>query len=162
MRIIGIDASTNKTGISCFEGSTYKEHVLIDLHKIKDSNIRVSQMIRQIKQQLDKYSPDLIVMEECLMTTNIKVVKLLSYLAGAIISWADDNNAEFKFQLPTEWRKRVGIIQGPKTKREQLKADAIAMVKEKFNIDVTDDEAEGILIAYSMFCKNDVDGIDIE
>lgn len=162
MRVCGIDASTNKTGVSLFIDGEYSGHMLIDLHKIKDSNIRVPKMMKEIKGVLDYYEPDIIVMEECLLKTNIATVKLLSYLAGAIISWAADNQVEFRFQLPTEWRKRVKIVQGPKTPRDKLKQEAIDMVKEKFGIDVTDDEAEAVLIAHSVFCGVKSKDIDIE
>lgn len=162
MRVCGIDASTNKTGISLFIDGEYSGHMLIDLHKIKDSNIRVPKMMQEIKNILDYYKPDIIVMEECLLKTNIATVKLLSYLAGAIISWAADNQVKFRFQLPSEWRKRVKIVQGPKTPREKLKQEAIDMVKEKFGIDVTDDEAEAVLIAHSVFCGVKSKDIDIE
>lgn len=162
MRVCGIDASTNKTGVSLFIDGEYSGHMLIDLHKIKDSNIRVPKMMKEIKGVLDYYEPDIIVMEECLLKTNIATVKLLSYLAGAIISWAADNQVEFRFQLPSEWRKRVEIVQGPKTPRDKLKQEAIDMVKEKFGIDVTDDEAEAVLIAHSVFCGVKSKDIDIE
>nr|DAG47871.1 MAG TPA: Holliday junction resolvasome, endonuclease subunit [Caudoviricetes sp.] len=162
MRVCGIDASTNKTGVSLFIDGEYSGHMLIDLHKIKDSNIRVPKMMKEIKDVLDYYEPDIIVMEECLLKTNIATVKLLSYLAGAIISWAADNQVEFRFQLPSEWRKRVEIVQGPKTPRDKLKQEAIDMVKEKFGIDVTDDEAEAVLIAHSVFCGVKSKDIDIE
>lgn len=162
MRVCGIDASTNKTGVSLFIDGEYSGHMLIDLHKIKDSNIRVPKMMKEIKDVLDYYEPDIIVMEECLLKINIATVKLLSYLAGAIISWAADNQVEFRFQLPSEWRKRVEIVQGPKTPRDKLKQEAIDMVKEKFGIDVTDDEAEAVLIAHSVFCGVKSKDIDIE
>lgn len=162
MRVCGIDGSTNKTGVSLFIDGEYSGHMLIDLHKIKDSNIRVPKMMKEIKGVLDYYQPDIIVMEECLLKTNIATVKLLSYLAGAIILWAADNEVEFRFQLPSEWRKRVKIVQGPKTPRDKLKQEAIDMVKEKFGIDVTDDEAEAILIAHSVFCGVESKDIDIE
>lgn len=162
MRVCGIDASTNKTGVSLFIDGEYSGHMLIDLHKIKDSNVRVPKMMKEIKNVLDYYEPDIIVMEECLLKTNIATVKLLSYLAGAIISWAADNQVEFRFQLPSEWRKRVEIVQGPKTPREKLKQEAIDMVKEKFGIDVTDDEAEAVLIAHSVFYGVKSKDIDIE
>lgn len=162
MRVCGIDASTNKTGVSLFIDGEYSGHMLIDLHKIKDSNVRVPKMMKEIKNVLDYYEPDIIVMEECLLKTNIATVKLLSYLAGAIISWAADNQVEFRFQLPSEWRKRVEIVQGPKTPRDKLKQEAIDMVKEKFGIDVTDDEAEAVLIAHSVFCGVKSKDIDIE
>ena len=161
MKIVGIDMSSSKTGISQFIDGKYAGHVLIDLHKTKDTDERMRMMMRSIKRQLDIYKPDMIVIEECLMTTNIKVVKVLSYIAGTIISWADENNVEFRFQLPTEWRAKVGITQSKNVKRAVLKQEAIDMVKEKFGLDVTDDESEAILLAYSAVVKN-ADGIDID
>lgn len=161
MKIVGIDMSSQKTGICLMSNGEYTSHVLIDLHKIKDTDERIRKMMKSIKAQLNEYQPDIIVMEECLMTNNIKTVKVLSYIAGVIMSWADENNVAFKFQLPSAWRKRVGIIQGPKTKRETLKLEAIDMVKEKFKIEVTDDEAEAILIAYSMLCNEKLNDIEI-
>lgn len=162
MKVVGIDMSSQKTGISLLVDGKYVDHVLIDLYKIKDTDERIRKMMKAIKTQLNEYKPDMIVMEECLMTNNIKTVKILSYIAGTIISWADENNVIFKFLLPTAWRKRVGIIQGPKTKREVLKQEAMDMVKNKFKIEVTDDEAEAILIAYSMSCNKNSNDIDIE
>jgi Holliday junction resolvasome RuvABC endonuclease subunit len=162
MRVVGIDASTNKTGVSLFINNEYSGHMLIDLHKIKDSNIRVPKMMQEIKNILDYYKPDIIVMEECLLKTNIATVKLLSYLAGAIISWAADNQVEFRFQLPSEWRKRVGLIQGPKISRSELKQEAIDMVKRDFGLDVNDDISESILIAKSAFYDKESKDIDIE
>jgi hypothetical protein len=48
MVIAGIDASTNKTGISIFTDGKYFEHTLIDLHKIKDSTERIPKMMMAI------------------------------------------------------------------------------------------------------------------
>lgn len=161
MKVVGIDMSSSKTGISLFVDGEYAGHVLIDLHKIKDSDERMRKMMRGIKEKLNIYKPDMIMMEECLMTNNIKTVKILSYIAGTIISWADENEVDFRFQMPTEWRKKVGIEQSKKIKREQLKQEAVAMVKDKFSLDVTDDEAEAVLLAFSANV-NDADGIDID
>ena len=45
MKIVGIDASTNKTGIAVFEDGKYLTHTLIDLHKITDTNKRIPKMM---------------------------------------------------------------------------------------------------------------------
>lgn len=46
---------------------------------------------------------------------------------------------------PTQWRKLVGIDQSKK-KREILKQEAISLVKELYQVESNDDEAEAILI----------------
>ena len=151
MVIVGIDASTNKTGIAVFQDKKYIEHTLIDLHKIKNSSERIPKMMMAICDYLDKHQIDKIVMEESMMTNNISTVKMLSNIAGAVIHYAASHDIEFEFSLPTHWRKKIGLSQSNKIKRDVLKAEAIAAVKQEYGLDVTDDESESILIARSGF-----------
>lgn len=151
MKVVGIDASTNKTGIAMFCNGRYIEHTLIDLHKTKDSNKRIPQMMLAICDYLDRNEVDKIIMEESMMTNNISTVKMLSNLAGAIMYYAANNGIEFELVLPTHWRKKIGLSQSNKIKREVLKAEAILAVKQEYNMELTDDEAESVLIARSGF-----------
>ena len=151
MRIIGIDASTNKTGIAVFQDGQYVEHTLIDLHKIKDSSERIPKMMIAICDYLDKYQVDKIIMEESMMTNNIATVKMLSSIAGAVMYYATSHNIVFQLDLPSVWRKRIGLTQGRSVKRDVLKAEAMTAVKQEYDMDLTDDECESILIARSGF-----------
>lgn len=151
MLVCGIDASTNKTGIAIFEDSRYVEHILIDLHKIRDSSERIPKMMLAICDYLDRHRVDKIIMEESMMTNNILTVKMLSNIAGAVMYYAANHGIEFQFDLPSVWRKRIGLTQGRTVKRDVLKAEAIAAVKQEYGMDLTDDECESILIARSGF-----------
>lgn len=151
MRVIGIDASTNKTGIAVFQDGKYVTHTLIDLHKIKDSHERIPKMMIAICDCLDGHKVDKIIMEESMMTNNISTVKMLSSIAGAVMYYATSHNIEFQLDLPSSWRKRIGLTQGRSVKRDVLKAEAIAAVKQEYKMDLTDDECESILIARSGF-----------
>ena len=151
MKIAGIDASTNKTGIAVFEDGKYIEHTLIDLHKIKDSSERIPKMMLSICGYLDKHKVDKIIMEESLLTTNIATVKMLSNLAGAVMYYATSHGIEFELSLPTHWRKVVGLSQSNKVKRDVLKAEAIAAVRQEYGMYLSDDESESILIGRSGF-----------
>ena len=151
MRIVGVDASTNYTGIAVFEDGKYITHTLIDLHKITDSSLRIKKMMQAICLYISEQKPDRIIMEESVMTTNVAAVKMLSNLAGAVMYYALSNNIDFQLILPTAWRKKIGLSQSSKIKREVLKAEAIAAVKQEYGMDVTDDEAEATLIARSGF-----------
>ena len=151
MRIVGIDASTNKTGVAIFQDGKYIEHILIDLHKIKDSTQRIPKMMMAICEYLDKHKVDKIIMEESMLTTNASTMKMLSNIAGAIMYYATSHDIEFEFALPTHWRKKIGLSQSNKIKRDILKAEAIQAVLQEYDMDVTDDEAESILIARSGF-----------
>lgn len=151
MVIAGIDASTNKTGIAIFQDGKYVEHTLIDLHKIKESSERIPKMMVAICGYLDEHKIDKIIMEESMFTSNISTVKMLSNIAGAVMCYAVKNGIEFEFALPTHWRKKIGLSQSNKIKREVLKEEAIAAVKQEYGMDLTDDECESILIARSGF-----------
>ena len=151
MKIIGIDASTNKTGVAVFDNGLYVEHTLIDLHKIKDASERIPKMMLAICGYLDKHNVDKIIMEESIMTTNISTVKMLASLAGAVMYYAVSHNIKFELTLPTHWRKKIGLSQSNKIKREVLKAEAISAVKQEYGMNLTDDECESILIARSGF-----------
>lgn len=151
MKIVGIDASTQRSGVALFEDGNYKTHTLIDLHKEKDIMARIPHMINEIYNCLDKYKPDKILMEETVLSSNTDTLKKLAYLAGGIMAYAYKNDIEFKLLLPTEWRKKIGLKQSKKIKREVLKEEAIKTVLQEYKINVTDDEAESILIARSGF-----------
>jgi Holliday junction resolvasome RuvABC endonuclease subunit len=150
MKIVGIDASTNKTGIAVFAEGKYIVHTLIDCHKITDSDIRIPKMMHDIGVFLDKHDIDKIIMEKSIFKNNIDTVQKLSNIAGAVMFYATDRDIEFEFSLPSQWRSRVGLQQG-KTKRGDLKAEAILAVEQEYGLKVSDDEAEAILLARSGF-----------
>ena len=159
MRMAGIDASSNKTGIAIFQDGAYIEHKLIDLHLIKDPDKRIPKMMIEICKYIKKHNVDKIIMEKSMMKNNIDTVQKLSNIAGAVMLYAATKNIEFQHVYPSEWRKIIGLQQSTQIKREVLKEEAVQAVKQEYGIDVTDDEAESILIARSGF---DLPKIDVE
>lgn len=151
MKIAGVDASSNKTGIAIFENGQYIEHTLIDLHKIKDPYQRIPKMMVEICKYIKKHMPDKIIMEKSMMKNNIDTVQKLSNIAGAVMLYAATKRIEFQHVYPSEWRKKIGLQQSTQIKREVLKEEAVQAVKQEYGMDVTDDEAESILIARSGF-----------
>ena len=160
MKIVGIDASTNKTGICLFQDQEYISHILIDCHKEKDSMKRIPMMADQICKYLDGIEDiDVIIMEKSVCRANIDTVQKLSNLAGVIMLYAYQHNIKFEHPVPSAWRKKVGLEQSSKVKRQMLKLEAVEAVKREYGIEVTDDEAESCLLARSGF---DLPKIDIK
>lgn len=152
MKVIGIDASSNKTGISVFEDGKYITHTIIDCHKIEDVYQRIPIMVSRICGYIDLFSGvSRIVMEESILKTNIQTVKKLAYIMGGVMSYAYRRKIEFKSVLPSEWRRKVGLEQSNKIKRSVLKEEAVAAVAQEYEMQLTDDEAESILIARSEY-----------
>lgn len=151
MIIVGIDGSTNKTGVAIFENGQYIKHTLIDLHKVKDINERIPMMISEICKYINDIGPDKILMEETVLGSNTDTLKKLAYLAGGVMFYAYEHGIEFELVLPSQWRKKIGLSQSNKIKREVLKQESILAVKQEYGLDVTDDEADAILVCRSGF-----------
>jgi Holliday junction resolvasome RuvABC endonuclease subunit len=149
MRIIGIDGATIKTGIAVFDDGEYVTHKLIKV--TGDADVRIPKMMMDICNFIKEYEPDKIIMEKSMLTNNIDTVQKLSNLAGAVMFYCYDKDIPFEHQYPSQWRKKVGLTQGSKVKKEILKAEAIVAVKQEYGLNLTDDEAEACLIARSGF-----------
>lgn len=151
MLIVGIDGSTNSTGIAVMEDGELKFHTLIDLHKEKNAMKRIQNMLLKICEILDQYKIDAIYMEKSVLKSNVDTVQKLANLAGGIMLYCAKNNIEFNHPVPTEWRAKIGIKQSRSVKRDVLKAEAILSVKKEYGLDVNDDIAEAILLTRSAF-----------
>ena len=152
MKIVGIDASTNRTGICLFQDKEYVAHTLIDCHKEKDAMKRIPMMANMICKYLDEIDDiDVIIIEKSVLKSNIDTLQKLSNLAGAIMLYAYQHNIKFENPVPSEWRRKIGLEQSKNVKREVLKLEAIRAVRQEYGMDVSDDEAESILISRSGF-----------
>jgi Holliday junction resolvasome RuvABC endonuclease subunit len=69
----------------------------------------------------------------------------LARLLGAIEVMMVEHKFAYVVVKPGEWRKACEI---KGRKRAEQKANAVAWVKEKFNKDVTEDEADAICIGW--------------
>jgi Holliday junction resolvasome RuvABC endonuclease subunit len=149
MRIIGIDGATKITGIAVFDDGEYVTHKLFSFSG--DASVRIPKMMMAICNFIKEYKPDKIIMEKSMLTNNIDTVQKLSNLAGAVMFYCYSKGIPFEHQYPSQWRQKIGLTQGARVKKEVLKAEAIAAVKQEYGMNLTDDEAEAILIARSGF-----------
>ena len=109
------------------------------------------------------YKLDKVYMEKSICKGgNVDTTQKLSYLAGGVMLYCAQNDIEFVNPLPPEWRKRIGLKQSSKVKRDELKAEAMEAVKAVYGLDVNDDVAESILLARSAFDMPKIDLWDEE
>ena len=179
--VIGIDASTTATGIAAFEEKdgeyVYLDHELFkapefkftkkskDMTKTAYKKVhssekriameqRVLYMMGEIEGWLDRYSPDVIIVEDAYGQSDMLTLKALSRIQGMIIDYGRRFNVKVEFKNPSSWRKAVGIslTKADKTelKRPQLKELSKLAVKALYGLDVTDDEADAICIGASI------------
>ncbi len=176
-RLISIDASTVSTGVAVYK-VTKKGYKLEDYRLITDKRKRPNSsklskakkkelqhkityerilfMINEIRNILNKYKPEKIIVEDIYGGKDLYAFKMLSRFHGAILEYSLTHNAKILYKMPNGWRADLGIpIKKGKVwlKREQLKKMSIQKVKDVFNINVNDDLADAICIGLSELQK---------
>lgn len=140
---------TSKKGLT---KTAYK--IIHKQEKNEEMEKRVYYMIGNIEAFLNKHKPNLIVVEDSYGQNDMMTLKMLSRIQGAIISWGIRHNAQVTFYTPSSWRKRVGMpivdANGKHLKREQFKELSKILVKQIYEIDVTDDEADAICMGLAI------------
>lgn len=158
MKILSLDLSTKSSGWAIF-----KDGLLIDYGCITSSSQdllkRINIMIDGLKEVLNKHNDiEKVYAEEVRPENglqNLKTHKALMWLQGAVALMLYEYNKKLEFELiyPSSWRAAIGIKTGRGIKRTSLKEKDIQFVKENYNLEVNDDEADAICIGYS--CSHD-------
>ena len=148
-KLLALDTSTRHTGFALFEhGKLVKQGVFNE--SADDIDKRIKAMINRIYTLIRVEKPNLIVFEDVRIQKSAHTTVALSKILGAIIGKCIDINIQFECLAPASWRAKHGI-QKPGIKRDEFKRIAIDLVREKYNSDVSDDEAEAILIGASWY-----------
>jgi len=145
-KVLAFDQSTKLSAYSCWVNGEYKESGCIDLHKIKDTPDRVRAMGVELCKTIKKYNPQKVVIEEVAQQSNALTLKLLARIQGIIIGFCAAHNIETYIVEPSKWRSKLSFEQGPKTKRERLKEQAIQYIKDTYGLELSEDECEAICI----------------
>ena len=152
MTILSIDASTKSSGCAIFE-----ENKLIHYECITASGSDKQKMNNRIKELVNQYHPTVAVMEDVMpqdVKHNQAVYKALIYLQAIIVMTLYDLGIETTLYTASHWRSVVGIHTGRGIKRDELKQVSINLVKQKYNITVNDDQADGINIGLAYYMQN--------
>lgn len=154
IKLCGLDTSSRCSGYSYFENGELIEHGVVDLGKFKgSSDERIREMGRGLLKALQKYDPDIVVIEEEVIGSST-TTRMLAMIIGIVMSWTIAKNREFHMLQPSQWRSLVcNEGESYPRKREDAKAWDISKCKEFFGIDVGDDEADGILIGKAYIRK---------
>ena len=150
MVICGIDSSTSSTGWGVIDTKFNDNLRLIDYGAIKPNKKletidRIIYISRELRRILQDFKPELIVIEEMNVTRNMKTIRALSGLLTEIEVMLRNRQALYVKMTPSEWRKKIEIK--CKNNRETLKKASVDYVFEKYNENVSDDEADAICIA---------------
>ncbi len=153
MKYVSIDASTTCSGWAVFNDGKYVDSGFIDLHKDKNQEHRVYEMTTQLGYVISANEPDVVFIEDTMMSSNAATLKLLASLGGAIKFFCYSNNYEFESVMPSVWRAILGI-QSARTKRAELKNKALNLVNEQLGLLLEEDQAEACALGLAMCIKN--------
>lgn len=156
MKILTLDLSTKSSGWSFGIDTILKQHGYITASS-RIVEQRIIKMRDQIITLICRYNPDKIIMQQVRPQVNSHTNKVLMWLQGIIVMATYECNPKIQIQFigASEWRAAIKIKQGRGVKREQVKSRDIQYVKNKYSIDVNDDEADAICLFDSYWIKND-------
>lgn len=142
-RVIGFDQATEHFGLSIWDNNQLVFYALYNFSGETINRIyKIWKFVREIV--IDAWKPDYIIMEDIQQQHGaVLTYKILAMLLGVIQVACTEKNIQYAVVSPNVWRKYTGTA--GKTRKEE-KALSIAVVKQKFNINVSDDIAEAILI----------------
>lgn len=148
MKILSLDQSTLKTGVSVFKDKTLQNHFLIDLSKEKkiSNDERLEKMMNEIKKLIEEENPDVVIFEDVSFQNNVQTLVKLSRLQGSIIQNCLDKNINYKILTPNEWRCCLKFQLGKGCRRDFLKRQARLYVKIHYNEEMSEDEADSVCI----------------
>ena len=155
IRLAALDTSTQKSGCALFEDGKLIDHVLIDLHKMTDSEARISKMCGALARQLNSWKPDIIWIEYPEgQGGNIKTFNMLCEILGAVRLYAELKGCDFNEVRPPQWRKWLGWTQGGK-KRAELKQMSMDYVFNKYGLELNNDECDSIALGDAVITHMD-------
>lgn len=160
MTFMSIDASTKSTGVAIFEDQELRYYSCLVAKQSAPLLERIIIIVDKLKEVLNQF-PDvsIIYLEEVRPDDgkNVQTQRALMWLQAqiAMMLYKEQKDVDIKYVYPSEWRKRCGIKQGRGVKRDELKKADIQFVKDRYHIDVNDDEADAIAIGASTFLNED-------
>ena len=139
--------STTATGWCVMEMKTARiiESGVIIPNKDDETIDRITYTIKRCLNLVRTNEVAFVFIEGVQIQRNPKVYEILAKLAGSLEIMLYESGYLVNVVKASEWRKRVGI---KGRKRADVKSEAIAMVKEIYGLDVSEDECEAIL-----FCR---------
>lgn len=157
-RILSFDQSSKISGYAIFDNHTLIKYGAQTITG-KDAPTRFIKVRDWFVCMIEAWKPDLVILEDIQMQTDeadgtkgITTFKILAELLGVLETYLVEMELDYQLANIATWRS-VEQIDG-KT-REEKKSNAKIRVKQCYDIDVTDDIADAILIGRYAIHKHD-------
>ena len=143
-RVIGFDNASHNMGVAIFDSGKLVFYKLLQFNQ--GTTIQRLNKIRDVleEQIIPDWEPDIIQIEGIQHQASYATYEVLTKLQGIFEMAADRFGVRIEKDRSSTWRSHFNIN---RRKREDDKKAAISLVKDMYDIEVTDDIAEAILIA---------------
>lgn len=148
MNILALDQSSRETGWSIFNAST-GDFIKVGLISSTQTKVEVRLMAlrERIKEIIKDYSIEKVYLEDIQLqhnvANNVRTYKVLAYVIGVLIELCHELGLPYELVSSNTWKSALGV---KGSRRPEQKANAAKLVKEKFDVDVTQDEADAVCI----------------
>lgn len=156
-RVLALDQATHTTGWSIWDGDNLMRFGTFDSTQTKDTVARLVEIRQWVLSLLDNYKPDLVILEDIQLQTSVNrkqlesaqmgvtVFKTLAELLGVLSVTLQEQNIPFQVVPSGVWRAKAGV---KGRTRADKKRSAQRIVKEEFDVNVTEDEADAICLGF--------------
>jgi Holliday junction resolvasome RuvABC endonuclease subunit len=166
-RTLALDQATHVSGWSIYDNTDLIKYGTFTTKKNDDIDYRILQVKNYLINMIDFWKPDKVILEDIQLqqfgpksSNNIEGVttyKGLAKLQGVLINTLIEYGIEYSVVHTGTWRESCGIKGKSRTDR---KKSAQLIVKDIYNVNVTQDEADAICIGlYATQKKNKNDTI---
>ena len=151
-KMLALDQALGVSGWSIFENRQLVAGGKFTIKPTLPIEQRLNEFMQHISELHNQYQFTSIAFEDIqLQCGKVSTYQKLAYVQAALMIWCYNNNVKYKILAPSHWRKilkdKCGVSFG--RKREEQKQNAINFVKDKFDLEVTTDEADSICIGFA-------------
>lgn len=142
-RVLGLDQATHLTGWSIFDGSKLIQYGVFDAGDNEDEVIRFHEVKMWLMSMIENWAPDIIGIEGIQYQQNMGVTtfQTLARLQGVLLDLCVELGIPYKICPTNTWRAHCKV---KGSTRHDKKRSMQLLVKEWYDISITEDEADAI------------------
>ncbi|MBD9054348.1 MAG: hypothetical protein EGR23_12335 [Holdemanella biformis] len=155
--ILSLDQALHISGWCIFEDNKISQFGHWEIFGNKPIEQRLNAIIQELNELYNKFEFAEIAFEDIQYQNNAETYKKLAFVQATIIIWCYSNDIKFSILSPSHWRsilKREYGISFGKKRTEQKKA-SVEFIKDKFNIEPTEDEADSICLGLAYMIEKE-------
>lgn len=142
IKILCLDQATKISGYSIFKDKELIAYGKLEVDQNEKNYVeRIKQMNDKIIELIENNKPNFVVFEDVQFQRNYQTYQQLSQLQGVIMGYLFELDLGFQIIEPSGWKSLCGI---KGRKREEQKKNTQIFVKDKYNVDASEDEADAI------------------